>query len=181
MAPGAMYLNDQAPSSPDEAAYMKKFPFCEVIGSLIYCAVTTHPDIVFVVSTLSPFLDNIGAAHWEAVQHIFCYLAGMKTTELTYRGNWHGLLGYTDADGGAQEHHCAMSGYILIIDDGAISWHMKKQELVTLSTMEVEYVAVTHTAKETIWLQRLLSKLFCISSPLFHSIVTPGCLEVSHM
>ena len=88
-------------------------------------------------------------------------------------------MGYTDADGGAQEHCCVISGYIFIIDGGAVSCHMKKQELVTLSAMEAEYVAVMHTAKETIWLQRILGKLFCISSPLLHSIATPGCLEVA--
>jgi len=41
------------------------------------------------------------------------------------------------------------------MDGGAISWSLRKQELVTLSTAEAEYVAATHTAKECIWLRRL--------------------------
>ena len=84
----------------------------------------------------------------------------MKKLELTYRGDKRGLVGYVDADGASQEHRCAISGYIFMIDGGAISWSSKKQELVTLSTMEAKYVAQTHTAKEVIWFQQLLTELF---------------------
>jgi hypothetical protein len=69
-------------------------------------------------------------------------------------------LGYTDADGATQEHRRAISGYSFLIDGGAISWSSKKQELVTLSTAEAEYVAATHVAKEAIWLRRLIHELF---------------------
>jgi hypothetical protein len=47
-----------------------------------------------------------------------------------------------------------------LIDGGAISWSSKRQELVTLSTTEAEYVATTHAAKEIIWFRRLLDKIF---------------------
>jgi hypothetical protein len=63
---------------------MKKTPYREAIGSLMYAAVTTHPDISFAVSTLSQFLENPGDAHWEAVQRIFRYLGGTSSLELTY-------------------------------------------------------------------------------------------------
>ena len=45
------------------------------------------------------------------------------------------------------------------MDGGAISWSSKKQELVTLSTAEAEYVAATHAAKECIWLRRLTGEI----------------------
>jgi hypothetical protein len=38
--------------------------------------------------------------------------------------------------------------------------HQKKQELVTLSTAEAEYVAATHAAKEALWLRRLIDEIF---------------------
>ena len=53
-----------------------------------------------------------------------------------------------------------ISGYVVIIDGGAVSWMSKKQELVTLSTMEAEYVATTHAAKELLWFRRLISEIF---------------------
>ena len=55
---------------------------------------------------------------------------------------------------------CAISGYTFLIDGGAISWSSCKQELVTLSTAEAEYVAATHAMKECIWLQCFIGKLF---------------------
>ena len=42
---------------------------------------------------------------------------------------------------------------------GTISWGLKKQNTVALSSTEAEYIAATHAAKEVVWLRRLLLKL----------------------
>jgi hypothetical protein len=160
MIPGAVYSKQDTPSDPAEAAQMKAVPYREAIGSLMYASVATRPDITFAVSTLSQFLDNPGPAHWDAVKRIFRYLAGTKTLTLTYGGERHDLVGYTDADGASQEHRRAISGSAFLIDGGTISWSSRKQELVTLSTAEAEYVAATHAAKEGIWLRRFIGELF---------------------
>ncbi len=160
MVPGLVYSKDHSPSTPEETVRMQKTPYREAISSLMYAAVATRPDIAFAVSALSQFLSNPGVAHWEAVKRVFCYLVGTKTFKLTYGGEWHGLEGYTDADGATQEHCHAISGYAFLIDSGAVSWSSRKQEIITLSTAEAEYVAATHAAKEAIWLRKLLGELF---------------------
>jgi hypothetical protein len=109
---------------------------------------------------LSQFLDNPGDAHWEAIKHVIWYLSGTKGATLTYGKDHHDLIGYTDADSAMQEHRCTISGHIFLIDRGAISWSSQKQELVTLSTAEAKYIAMTHAAKEALWLQRLIHELF---------------------
>jgi hypothetical protein len=139
---------------------MEKVPYREAIGSLMYASIATRPNISFVVTALSQFLDNPGDVHWEAVKGILCYLSGTKNYTLTYGNERHDLLGYSDADGMTQEHRHAISGYTFLIDSGVVSWSFQKQELITLSTAEAEYVAVTHAAKEALWLQRLLFELF---------------------
>jgi hypothetical protein len=136
MIPGFVYTKDHSPSSPEEAMQMKKTPYHEAIGSLMYVAIATCPDIVFAVSALSQFLSNPGTAHWEAVKHVFKYLSSTKTLEPTYGSEQHGLEGYTDADSAMQEHCHAMLGYAFLIDGGAVSWSSRKQELVTLSTAQ---------------------------------------------
>ena len=160
MVPSVFYSKCDSPSSPSDIARMRKVPYREAIGSLMYAAVATRPDIAFAVSTLSRFLENPGEAHWQAVKRVFRYLAGTRNHVLTYGAEQYDLTGYTDADGASQEHRCAISGYAFLIDGGAVSWMSRKQELVTLSTVEAEYVAATHVAKECIWLRHLIGELF---------------------
>ena len=63
-------------------------------------------------------------------------------------------------DGATQEHRHAITGYAFLIDGRSISWSSKKQEIVTLSTTESEYVAAKHTAKEAIWLCWFIGEVF---------------------
>ena len=160
MVPGAIFSHSNSPSSPTDIDRMRKVPYREAISSLMYASITTRPNISFAMSTLSQFLDNPGDAHWIGVKHIFHYLAGMWDVELTYGAEHHDLVSYTDADGTMQEHRHAISGNAFLINGGAISWSSRKQELITLSMAEAEYVATTHAAKEALWLRKLIHKLF---------------------
>ena len=158
--PSAPLTKSQSPSKLEDIAKMRNVPYREAVGSLMYAAMGTRPDIAFATSTVAQFSENPGWAHWEAVKRIFRYLKGTKALELTYGGETRGLVGYVDADGASQEHRRAISGYVFMMDGGAVSWSSKKQELVMLSTAEAEYVAQTHAAKEAIWLRRLLTEIF---------------------
>jgi hypothetical protein len=160
MVPSASYSKHDAPSSPSDVACMHKVPYHKAIGSLMYAAIATHPNIAFSVSVLSRFLENLGEAHWEVVKCIFCYLAGMRNHTLTYGAEQHDLIRYTDADRASQEHRYTISGYVFLIDGGTVSWSLRKQKLVTLSTAEAEYIAAMYAMKECIWLCHLIGKLF---------------------
>ena len=61
----------------------------------------------------------------------------------------------------AEDRH-AISGYAFIINGGAVSWSAKRQEIVSLSTTESEYIAATHASKEALWLRSLIQQLFDI-------------------
>jgi hypothetical protein len=78
-------------------------------------------------------------------------LLGTKKLDLVYGGGKEGLEWFVDADGALQEHRHTILEYMFIVDGGAVSWSLKKQELVTLSTTEAEYVVATHAAKEAVW------------------------------
>ena len=160
MDPCAPLLKSQSPTKLADIARMKNIPYREAVGSLMYAAMGTRPDIAFAVSTVAQFSDNPGWAHWEAVKRIFKYLRGTQKLELVYGGEKRGLEGYVDADGASQEHRRAISGFVFLVDGGAVSWSSKKQELVTLSTTEAEYVAATHAAKEAVWIRRLIGEVF---------------------
>jgi hypothetical protein len=110
----------------------------------MYAAIATCPDITFTVSILSRFLENPGDIHWDAVKCVFHYLQGTKDFQLTYGGEQHDLEGYSDTNGGTQEDWYTISRYTFLIDGGAIAWSSRKQELITLSMEEAEYVAMMH-------------------------------------
>jgi len=160
MDPSAPLLKSQSPTTLTGVARMKNVPYREAVGSLMYASMGTRPDITFATSTVAQYLENPGWEHWEAVKRIFRYLKGTKDLKLVFGGETSDLVGFVDADGASQDHRRAISGYVFMVDGGAVSWSSKKQELVTLSTTEAEYVVATHVAKEAVWLRRLIGELF---------------------
>jgi hypothetical protein len=150
MDPGLKLSKNNSPKTALEFAVMKDKPYRECVGSLQYMSNGTRLDITYAVNTLSKYLENPGPEHWNAVKHVFGYLAGTLELELTYGKEEMELKGYSDADGSMDEDRKAISGYAFLIDGGAVSWSSKKQEIIALSTTEAEYVAVTHAAKEAL-------------------------------
>jgi hypothetical protein len=72
------------------------------IGSLMYAAIGTRPNISFAVQTLSQFMSNPGPAHWSAIKHVFRYLNGTCNLGIIYhKGGEVEPLAYSDADWGA--------------------------------------------------------------------------------
>ncbi|KAI4297466.1 hypothetical protein L6164_037355 [Bauhinia variegata] len=70
------------------------------------------------------------------------------------------LEGYTNADmAGDLDKRKSTFGYVFIFVRGDISWQSKLQKYVTLSTTEVEYIAVVKEGKEIFWLQSFLQQL----------------------
>jgi hypothetical protein len=150
----------QSPSTTQEFVRMHDMPYHEAVGSLMYAALGTRPDIAHAVQTASWFSSKPSIDHWEAVKCIFRYLKGTKELWLAYGGDEKELLGYANADGKMAEDRHAISGYAFILHGGAVSWSTKHQEIISLSTTESEYVAATHTMKEALWLRSLLSHNF---------------------
>ena len=139
---------------------MCKIKYHEAISSLNYCAVTTHPDISFLVSLLAQFMENPGRIHWKAVKWVFQYLLGTENWRLTYGTTEEGLESYTDTDGSLQEHCHVISKYAFLVNGGAISWSSRKQSLITLFTAKSEYIAATYATKEALWLWQIVDEIF---------------------
>ena len=58
------------------------------------------------------------------------YLKTTKDLKLTYGGgDKHGLEGYSDADGATQDHRCAVLGFAVLVDGGAVSCCRRNKSL----------------------------------------------------
>ena len=164
--PPLWFRRAQARVKPDgtEYAAMRHILYCEAVGSLMYASLATRPDISYAVATVSRFLNNPGMPHWDAVRRIYRYLLGTKDLQLTYGGMPSALVGYADADGSMAEDCRAISGYALLIDGSAVSWSSKKQEIVSLSTTESEYVAAVEVARAPSAIRRRSAHKYAVPS-----------------
>jgi hypothetical protein len=148
--PNTKMSKDQCATSEKEKDRMKNVLYRQAVGSLMWAAVATRPDIAFIVSLLSQFMENPGEVHWEGIQRVLRYLKGTKNNKLIIGKSKSGLIGYSDADWASQEHRHSISAYTFIIDGGAISWSCQKQNIIALSTAEAEFVSLTQATKEAL-------------------------------
>ena len=139
---------------------MSKVPYSNAIESLMYAMMCTCPDICYAVRLVSRFQSNLGIKHWMSVKRILRYLKGTTDYVLCYQGRDFQLIGYTDADwGGDLDQRKSTFGYAFLLNDCAISWGSKKQNCITLSTMEAEYVACSSAIQKEVWLKRFLQDI----------------------
>jgi hypothetical protein len=139
---------------------MSRVPYSSTIGSLMYAMVCTRPDIAHAVGVVSRYMNNLGKEHWEEVKWILRYLRGTATHALCFGGSDTVLQGYVDSDMvGDKDSRRSTTRYVFTVGGTIVSWISKLQKVVSLSTMEAEYVVATEASKEMIWLQRFMEEL----------------------
>jgi hypothetical protein len=127
--------------------------YCELIGSLLYIANTTRPDIAQAVGVLSRYRSAPTTSHWNAAIRVLHYLRETKERVLVLGRDPHvSLEGYVDADfAGDLDSRFSTSGYVFYVFGGAVSWSSKKQKSVATSTVEAEFMAASAAVKEAAW------------------------------
>lgn len=136
--------------------------YLKAVGSLLYVAQMTRPDISLAVNLVSRFSKEPRNIHWTAVKRIFRYLKGTADTRIKYsKKQKQSLIGFSDADwGNDTRDRKSISGSVFMLNGAAISWYSKKQQTVALSTVEAEYIALAFTCQEAKWLRNLSSEVF---------------------
>ena len=107
----------------------------------------------------SPTID-----HWAAVEQILCYLKGAPGRGIVYSNHGHIRLEcFTDTDwAGSKEDRRSTSGYCMFVGGNLVSWKSKKQSVVSVvsrSSVESEYRAMTQSVCEIMWLHQLLMEV----------------------
>ena len=70
------------------------------------------------------------------------------------------IVGFSDADwGGDVNDQKSPSGYVFQIDGSTMRWRGKKQTNVALSTAEAEYISLSGSTQEAVWIRQLSAKL----------------------
>jgi hypothetical protein len=136
----------------------------QLLGSLMYVACGTRPDIAFAVNSCAQFMQNPGLSHFKAAKHILRYLKTTKGKKLTYStqpDNMANILyAYVDADHtGDPSYRKSVSGYVLMLNRGAISWSSKKIKVVSISSFESEWYSTSIAACEVAVVRQLLEEM----------------------
>ncbi|KAF2319994.1 hypothetical protein GH714_021778 [Hevea brasiliensis] len=114
----------------------------QIVRSLMYLT-TTRPDIMHVVSLISRYMEHPKEIHLLATKRILRYLQGTINFGIFYKkGEKSELFGFSDSDfAGDPDDRKSTSEFVFMLGSGAVSWSSKKQQIVTLSTTEAEFVA----------------------------------------
>jgi hypothetical protein len=131
-----------------------------LIGSLLYLAIATRPDIAYSVGVLSRFNSCPTQTHFTAAKRILRYLKGTSNCGLIYGEVKQSMVGYCDASWGdnSEDRH-STTGITFFNAGGPISWFSKRQSTIALSTAESEYIALCEAAKEAVWLRQLVKDI----------------------
>ena len=133
----------------EEILTAKNKKYRQMVGSLLYAATNTRPDIAQAVAYASRFNRAWGPAQVKNVKRIFAYLKGTADYGITYGGevaNNQKVVAYSDSDWAV----CPLTrksttGYVILLCNGAVIWYSKIQPCISLSSTEAEYVALRFT------------------------------------
>ena len=128
-----------------------------MIGSLIYLT-TSRLDISYNVGVYARYQANPKESHIIVVK---CIIKYVKTT--SNFGVWYDkytndvLAGYFNANctGNADDRKITSSG-CFYLGNNLISWMSKKQNSISLSTTEAEYIAAGSCYTQLLWMQKLI-------------------------
>jgi hypothetical protein len=162
-----------------QAAVLANLPYRPLVGSLMYAAVGTHPDIAYAISKLTQFLNCYHHSHWAAG---LC-IKGTRTLSLVLGGDPNiSLIGFSDlfyAD--CVDTHCSCMGYCFSLGGAVFSWSSHKQKTVACSTTNTEYIAVSESCREAVWLRFFLHELsLSINNPTILLCDNNGAMALSN-
>src|SRR5436309_11396043 len=153
MGPGELFPYEGKASLHEISTYQKK------VGSLLYAAVITRPDIAFATSRLARFNVNPSPEHQKAADQALCYLLRTRSYALQFGGGDDFEVASDASFADNSLNRKSSQAYAMKLFGGLIGWRANKQDTVTTSTTEAELLALAQAAKESLFVSRLLTEL----------------------
>ncbi|CAI7806410.1 unnamed protein product [Closterium sp. NIES-53] len=148
--------------------------FHSLVGSLMYAAVNTRPDVAFATGQLARVVQCPNEEQVAAGMRVAKYLGQTPTVGLQYStaaqrrqkgadGVEPGrlfLTAFSDASYASEpEDMTSVGGFICCVGGGPTAWESKKQVDQALSSVESEYMTLFRAVREIVWQRRLLAEL----------------------
>jgi hypothetical protein len=152
---------DPGGEEPLNASEHKQFR--TLAGGLLWLARCTRPDIAFAVHQMTRRTHAPRVSDMRLGKRVLRYLLGTTTMKLRVKHSAHDTLalsGYTDADFAARgSDRKSISAATIYLNGMLIHWYCTKQDNVSLSTMESEFVAAARGVQELLGCRELLQEI----------------------
>ena len=137
-------------SSITNASSLQKEWYQSVIEFLIQLSQHIQSDISFAVAILSKYCSNFSEQHCKHVWRVLAYLNIILDLTFTTKG-FKDLIDYSDSDFAGTVDGCKLTEvFVFIFAEGSISYQVKQQLIVVLSSCEAEYIALCEADKKAI-------------------------------
>jgi hypothetical protein len=142
---------------------MIKYPYRQVVGTLLHIAITARPDISTAISMAGRYSHNPAMEHWEALLNVIGYLERTSKYVLSLGGlpsqSGLELYAYADSDWAGDENRNSRSGIAIYLNNSLITYVSKLQTSFALSTMEAETNAGCSAAQYIVAARLFLEEL----------------------
>ncbi|GJT94930.1 hypothetical protein Tco_1090448 [Tanacetum coccineum] len=120
---------------------------------------TSRPDLTFVVCMCARYQATPTKKYLHAVKRIFKYLQGTINQGLWYPKDFSiALTAYADADhAGCQDTRRSTSGCMQLLGDILVSWSLKRQKSIVISSTKAEYIAMSGCCAQILWMRSQLT------------------------
>ena len=148
------YEPSKLDSPQDEAGRRELQPmavkFRATLGSCLWVACQTRPDVQFAVGALGRKASNPSKADWKALKHLVAYLSSTEDLRLGWGRNVppgdDQIVLFCDSDfGGDKDTSRSTTGNVAMYHGGVLAHESKRQPLVAMSTMEAELISLCTT------------------------------------
>eukprot|EP00798_Chlamydomonas_sp_ICE-L_P029417 gene29417-biopygen5344 len=145
--------------------------FASLIGSLLYLANCTRPDISYAVGIMARHMRTPHFAHLKSAKHMLKYCIVTHDLGLIFGSDVSSVLmnvvGYTDSDYANVKlpvvdetvTRRSTSGFVFMSNGTPVAWQSKRQPVVARSSDDAEYIAMANAASTGLWLRKLYGEM----------------------
>ena len=132
------------------------FPYRELVGSLLYAAKATRPDIAHAVGVLTRYLIAPTSQHVNAAKHVLRYIQGTLDYHVCY-GSQDELTAWADSDwAGDLATRKSTTGFVIMLSGGPVAYASTLQRTVALSSAAAEYISACSCTECLVFIRQLL-------------------------
>jgi len=130
-----------------------------IIGGLLFIARMSRPEISVHVNLLGRRTKDATDKHFKTALQVLRYLHSTKDEGITLcNADDLNLTIYTDAAYGG-ENSRSQTGAMMCLGNQLVGWYSRRQDVVSLSATEAEYIADCEGAKDAAWAEQFLSEI----------------------